>query len=455
VTIAGKVTANAVTAVQPRVPLATGRPATALSGAYSGYIVAMFAIVSMLCIADRFVLSILLEPIKTELGASDTVMGILSGAAYSIVFALVGLPVARLADTGNRRTLMAVAVAIWSAATALCGMAGSIVQLFIARTGVAAAESAVQPTLVSMIGDLFSPARRGLAIALSMLGGSIGIALGAVIGGAVAAAHGWRMAFIVVGLPGILFALLFWLTVPEPLRGSKDGGVSEDAETATAMRTLRYLAGVPTSWKLIIASVLLLSTQGAWGAWLPTFFLRVHHLTMGQMSASFGMIMGISAVSSMVISGFLSDWLAKRGERWRITFIGGTLLVGTPFVTAALLVDDVWLSWACIVAFQLVTAGAPPVIAAAGLGVIRPRARALWTSLYNLSGYAIGSLLGPLLVGVISDRITHAFGDAALRYALLVIPALLVPSATAYFWASRTADRDARRVTEPGGAAGA
>src|SRR5690606_18853485 len=130
-----------------------------------------------------------------------------------------------------------------------------------------------------------------------------------------------------------------------------------------------------TAWRLILASVLLLSTQGAWGAWMPTFFLRVHGMSMEAMSASFGVFMGIGAVSSMVLSGFASDWLARIGERWRIRFIAITLLLGIPFVMGVLLVENVWVAWGLVVAFQVITAGAPPVVAAAGVGVVRPRTR--------------------------------------------------------------------------------
>jgi MFS family permease len=151
----------------------------------------------------------------------------------------------------------------------------------------------------------------------------------------------------------------------------------------------------------------------------------------------------------MVVSGLASDWLARRGERWRIRFIAVTLLLGIPIVVGVLMVDNVWLAWGLVVAFQVITAGAPPVVAAAGVGVVKPRTRAMWTSLYYLAGSALGGLFGPLLVGYLSDRLVGTFGDAALRYSLLVIPALLLPSALAYVWASFSADRDAERARAP------
>jgi predicted MFS family arabinose efflux permease len=428
---------------------AVAAPDASHSRAYGGYIVFMFAMVSLLGMADRYCLAILLEPIKRDLQVSDTTMGMLSGAAFSMVFAVAGIPIARLADLGNRRNLLAAAAALWSAATALCGAVGNIAHLFVARMGVAVAESAIQPSIISMIGDLFAPARRGLAIALFMMGGALGLVAGSIVAGLVAEAFGWRMVFIVLGVPGMLFALVFYLTVPEPRRGAREEGGGGQPNTMTTLASMRYLLSVPTAWRLIFASVLLLSTQGAWGAWMPTFFLRVHGMSMAAMSASFGLFMGIGAVLSMVVSGFASDWLARRGERWRIRFIAVTLLLGIPFVVAILMVDDVWVAWGLVVAFQVITAGAPPVVAAAGVGVVKARTRAMWTSLYNLAGFALGGLFGPLLVGYLSDQLVDTFGDASLRYSLLVIPALLLPAALAYIWASFSADRDAERARAP------
>lgn len=423
-------------------------PVVGYSPAYSSYIVFMFAVVALLSQADRYALAILIDPIKKDLGVSDTMMATVSGLAFAVVFAVAGFPLARLADTGNRRNLLAIAVAVWSAFTALCGAAGTIVQLILARTGLAAAEAAVQPGVMSMIGDIFTPSRRGLATGFMMMGGAVGFGVGSIIVGAVAAAHGWQMAFVVIGLPGILFALIFWLTVPEPPRRQPSGAVETPAkDNGSTWQTLRYLLSVPTAWRLVLASVMLLITQGASGVWLPTFFLRVHEMSLAKMSASFGVFMMIGSIASMVLSGFMSDWVAKRGESWRIRLIGCAMLAGTPFIIAVLLVDNVWVAWGLFVVFQVITAGAPPMIAAAGLGIVKSRARGMWVALYYLAGSLIGSA-GPIAVAYMSDTFLKGHGDESLRYALLLIPAMLVPAALIYFWASMTADRDAKIANE-------
>jgi MFS family permease len=426
----------------PSAALAGSQPSE-LSKARSTYVIVMFMLVSMFCIADRYCLSIMLEPIRKELGASDTTMGLLSGASYSLVFVIAGIPLARVADTGNRRNLLAAALAVWSIFTALSGAVANVVQLFIVRAGLAAAESPVQPAIMSTIGDMFSSGRRGLATAFVMIGGALGILVGSVVAGAVTELYGWRWAFVALGLPGILFAVVFWLTVPEPARQGAAETVAADPETVTIWRTIRYVLAVPTSWRLILASTILLATQGAWGAWVPTFFIRVHGMSMSAMSASFGVFMGLGAVASMIISGYASDWLARRGERWRIILIGAVLIIGVPFVAAALFVDNVWVAWGLIVCFQILTGGAPPMIAAAGLGIVRPHTRGVWVSMYNFSGYAIGGLCGPFLVGLLSDNMLKEYGSESLRYSLMIIPILLVPASLIYFWASLSANRDA------------
>jgi MFS family permease len=221
-----------------------------------------------------------------------------------------------------------------------------------------------------------------------------------------------------------------------------------DAKTATTWSTIRYLCTVPTAWRMILGGVLSFLAVAGWSAWLPMFFMRVHGLSLSEMSASFGAFMGGSAMLSMVLSGFLSDRLAKKGERWRVSFVGAALLAGIPFAVAAPLVSNVWLAWGLVVCFQLTTSGGPPVVAAAGVAVVTPRARGMFISLKNFALYAIGGACGPILIGFLSDQMTAQLGDLALRYSLLVVPVMLVPAALSFFWAGSTAAEDTRRIAD-------
>jgi predicted MFS family arabinose efflux permease len=422
------------------------RQREAISGPHNAYITAMLAVVAMLAMTDRNIMSILLVPIQEDLGVSDAAMGALSGTAFALVYATAALPLARFADRGNRRNLVALAIAFWSAATALCGVAGSYLQLLLARVGVAVGEAAAQPATMSMIGDLYSPARRGTAVAIVSVGTAVGVSLGAFIAGALSDLYHWKVAFIAVGLPGLLVAALVWLTIPEPVRGAKDGGLKPDPDNVSTWRCLKYLASIPTMWSMLIAKILLNVAWTGWLIWVPAFFMRVHGMTTSEMSAWFGLVVGISAVASMIIGGLASDWLAKRGHRWRLYYICGSLAAGIPLVTLSCLVADASVAWALIFFYALLTGGVTGVSVAAGLCIVRPTMRAFMTAVMAFCISAVGGGAGPFLIGVLNDQLARTLGDEALRYTLLTSPVLLALAALAFLWASRTMDADAERA---------
>lgn len=418
-----------------------------MSNVRSAYVILMLALVTMLAVADRNIIAVLLQSIQRDIGASDTAMGLLSGAAFSVAYAIAGIPLARLIDLGNRRNIMAVAVAVWSAVMALGGLATTYLHLFLNRTGVALAEGAVTPGQLSMIGDLYSPARRGTAVAAAMMGGALGVSVGSAVAGAVAEAFHWQFAFVVLGVPGLLIALLFWLTVPEPVRGAKDGVATHSAKTST-LKAVRYILSVPTLWLLILSTMLLYVAQSGWHAWMPTFFMRVHGMSLGSMSAMFGLTVGAGSLLSMLVAGLISDWLAKRGERWRSYFVFGALALGTPFVALATLAENSWFAWAMVFAFTVITGGVQPSLWTACLGIVRPDMRGLMSSTKLLVVQVIGAGGGPILIGALSDSMTRQFGAEGLRYSLLCAPVLFALAAIAALCAAGTADRDAKRVAE-------
>lgn len=419
----------------------------AISAGRTIYVTIALALVTMLATADRNIMSVLLVPIQRDLGVSDAAMGALSGTAFAIVYATAALPLARFADLGNRRNLVAAAVVVWSSATALCGIAGNYVQLLLARMGVAAGEAAAGPATMSMIGDLYAPARRGIAVAAISVGGAVGISVGAMVAGALSDLYGWQVAFIAVGLPGLVVGLLVWLTVPEPKRGGKDGGLKPDPDNGSTWRCLVYLASIPTAWTLLAAKILLAIAWGGWLLWVPAFFERVHGMSSTEMSAWFGGVVGLSAVVSMIMAGLVSDWLAKRGESWRLYYIVVSLVVGIPLVALSCLVANPVHAWVLIFFYSLVTGGVTGVSIVAGLSIVRPTMRAFMTAVMAFCISMIGGGLGPFLIGVLNDRLAVTMGNEALRYTLLTSPVLLALAAIAFYAASRTMDRDCARAT--------
>ncbi|MFW6092898.1 MAG: spinster family MFS transporter [Pseudomonadota bacterium] len=428
--------------------LVSGAPQRAtLSSRYKAYMLLLMALIAMLAHIDRYILSILLVPIQQDLGASDTAMGLLGGLAFIAFYALAAVPVGRYADRGNRRNLLAVAVAVWSTATALCGAATQFVHLLLARIGVAAGESAANPASMSMIADMYPENRRATAIAFILVGTGVGITLGSFLAGVINDAFGWRTAFVIMGLPGVVLAAVIWLTFPEPVRGTYDseatrGKVDEDSKTIG--RTLRYLFTIPTFPALVVGKSLLQISFQAWLLWLPTFLIRVHEMTPSEMGLWFGLSSGGGAIVASLIGGPASDWLARNGKRWYLLFCAGAAAVGVPLSLAVLTVESTYVAVAMMLVYAILagTVTAPSV--AAGLAIVRPRMRAFMSVVSFICINLVGAGLGPLIIGAISDALKPVYGEEAIRYAMLIVPVAMVLCSIAFLWGSRTIERDAR-----------
>jgi MFS family permease len=422
----------------------TPRPTTApRSTPYSVYVTFVMALVFMLAATDRNIMSILLVPIQKDLKASDTSMGALTGAAFSIVYATAALPLARLADHGNRRNLIAAAVAVWSVMTSACGFASSYVTLLLARVGVAVGEAAHQPAIMSMIGDLYPRTRRGIAVGCITIGSAVGIGLGAYIAGVVSDLHGWRAAFLVMGLPGIAVAVLMTLTVREPKRGAHEGGAGSAPAPLSSWAALRYLFSVPTVPRLLAANLVLQIAFQGFLTWSPAFFMRVHGLTTSQMSAGFGLVVASSAILSAIMAGLVSDRLSKGGERWRAYYCAVVLAAGVPFAILMMIAPTATLAFMALFMMSLITGGATSASITAGLGVVRPKMRGFMTAVMSFVIAVVGGGLGPVLFGVLTDSLKSRFGDEAIRYTLLTVPALWAIAAALFLHAGRSTDRDA------------
>ncbi|MET0137884.1 MAG: MFS transporter, partial [Sphingobium sp.] len=248
------------------------------------YVLGILCVIGIFNFIDRQILAILLEPIKTDLGVSDTLMGLLSGLAFSTVYVLAGIPIARIVDTGSRRILLSSCLGIWSLATMLCGLSQSFLHLALARIGVAGGEAGGAPASQSMLADLYPARNRGTVIGILSAAQAIGIALGLFLGGWLNALFDWRSAFLVVGAPGLLLALITLFTVREPARGMSEeishrANVEEPASMSQALRqalrnpALRILLLVAMSCSFAGYSIL---------GWGPTFYVRVHGLSTMQ-----------------------------------------------------------------------------------------------------------------------------------------------------------------------------
>jgi predicted MFS family arabinose efflux permease len=426
-------------------PAPSPRTAPRVGRAHARYALALLVAVYAVNFIDRNILAILLQPIKQEFQVSDTWMGLLTGFAFAVFYTFAGIPIARLADRGSRRTVMAVGIAFWSLMTAASGMARSFVQLAIARIGVGVGEASATPAAHSLISDLFPLQRRTAALALYNTGASLGILFGLLLGGWLAQSFGWRVAFVAVGLPGLLVALLVRFTIPEPPRGATEGYVDRGDAPGTG-ETLRYLLAMPTFRHLAAAAALY--SIGAYGLlnWAPTFMLRVHKLGYLEIGTKLGLVIGIGGALGQLAGGLLCDRLARRDRRW-LLWLPALLGAGlTPFYAAFVLAEDPDLALLAFVPVNLMNAvfAAPTYTLTQGLASLRMRATAAAILLFVLN--LIGMGLGPTLVGVLNDAFQASRGDAGIRLSLLVLLLANLWGALHSLLAARTLTRDLDRT---------
>jgi MFS family permease len=255
-----------------------------ISPAYANYVLGVLFTVYVINFIDRQVLSVFIDPIKEEFGVSDTAMGLLIGFAFALFYTFAGIPIARWADRGNRRTIIAIGLAVWSAMTAVCGLTRSFLQLALARIGVGVGEAAGSPPAHSLISDYFPPEKRATALGIYAWGVYVGSALAYLGGGYLRAHFDWRTAFLCLGIPGLAFALIVRFTVREPPRGISERGAAP-AQTTTFGETLRHLLGC-RSWVTLVAGSCFLSLTG-YGVlmWGYPFFGRVHGMSPVERSS--------------------------------------------------------------------------------------------------------------------------------------------------------------------------
>ncbi len=405
---------------------------------------------------DRSILAILNQPIKDDLGVSDTEMGLLGGIAFAIFYTFLGIPIARLADRGVRRNVLAACLALWSAMTAMCGFAASFLHLLLARIGVAVGEAGGSPPAHSMIADLFPPRTRATALAIYALGIPVGVMIGNLAGGWINQAFDWRTAFMVVGLPGVLLALLVRLTLREPVRGASENLSlpPEDAppvmtvfKNLWAMRSFRYLA---------LGGALHAFVGYGVGFWIPAFFVRHHGMGTGLLGQWLFFI-GFAGMAGTLLGGWMADRLARRDQRWYVWLPGLATLLSVPFAAAVYLVPGYALALSIYVVPSLLGAYylGPTFALTQGLAGLRMRALASSILLFILN--LIGMGLGPSATGIISDALaTTSVGGQSLRWALLIVLMFNVASTGFYVLAGRhlRADMAAARAAAGSAAPG-
>jgi predicted MFS family arabinose efflux permease len=414
-----------------------------ISLGYSYYVLAVLFTVYVFNFIDRQVLAILLEPIKQDLQASDTAMGFLAGFAFVVFYTFAGIPIARWADRTSRRSVIALGLAIWSAMTAASGLARSFTQLALARIGVGVGEAAGSPPAHSLLSDYFPPERRATALSIYATGVYIGAMIAFMAGGYIREHFGWRLVYLIVGLPGIPLALLVRMTVRELPRGFSESGPA-DTEVVGIGEVIRFLLS-RRSFLYIAAGASCQSLGGyAILSWGPAFLERVHQMGVVEIGTWLGLSVGVGGSAGAYLGGRLADRLGARSESWYMRLPALQALLGLPFVAGFLLLERVEFALFSFFPFYFIANMyiGPMLAMTQGLVKLRMRATASAILLFILNMVGLGA--GSFAVGFLNDQLAGRFGIEAIRYSLLAVALVGGLASLFFFQASRTLRRDLR-----------
>jgi MFS family permease len=418
---------------------------------YRNFVLGLLTIVYVFNFLDRQVVNILGEAIITDLGLSDTQFGLLSGIAFAAIYATLGMPIARWADASVRRNVIALAVGVWSAMTALCGAAQNFWQnfwqLFLMRAGVGVGEAGGSPPAHSIISDIFPANKRATALSIYSLGIYGGSLIGYMAGGYLASEFNWRIAFVVVGLPGVLLAFLVRFLIHEPPRGLAES--RSDVAPARFSEVLAILWTRKCFRHIALGCALHAFVTYGLSAFMPIFLMRVHEMPIAQIGAILGLVAGIGGMLGTYGGGYLSDKLANRhGEtRWHIWVPLISTVVAIPFYWFSLIIADTGIAAAVTWFVPSVIAGmylGPCLATTHGLVGLRMRAQASAILFFVLNLIGLG--LGPMAIGLLSDFLRPEYGNLSIRYALITMVMVNIWCATHYYLATRSLREDLARA---------
>ena len=407
----------------------------ALSVGARRYAMVILAVVYMFNFVDRQILGILLPQIRDEFGTSDAYLGFLSGTAFALFYVTLGVPIAQYADRCNRRNLIAASVALWSAMTAVSGLAANIWHLTAARIGVGIGEAGCSPPAHSMIADYYPPEKRSTAMGFYTLGISAGIMTAYLAGGWVAQNIGWREAFFVVGIPGLLLAAIVRFTLVEPRRGaSEDRTISGQGPRLSEV--VRFLAARRSFIHMAIAAGLSSFVGYSVIGFLPSFMVRSFDMELAALGRWLGLILGISGGAGFFFGGFFADRLGRGSHRLALNYIAATMLVSAALLSMMFMAKT---SAMALLLFILPAATTnvylAPVLAQAQ-SLVALRMRATTSALVLLIINVIGLGFGPLITGSLSDFLEPRFAEESMRYSLLIVTAVILPWAVWHYYRS-------------------
>ncbi len=418
-------------------PVNTANNPAQVSNRYLNYVLLMLTLVYVFNFVDRQLLVILQESIKKELKLSDTQLGLLSGFTFAIFYVTLGIPIARFADKRNRRNIVAGSLGLWSIMTAFSGIAGNFIQLLLARIGVGVGEAGGSPPAHAMISDYFPPEKRSTALSIYSTGIYIGVLIGFLMGGYLNQHLGWRTAFFVLGAPGIIFSLLFYVTVKEPKKGATDAIAVNAGETHSLRTVLKILFSNKVFVYLAAATGLHVFCIYGLLNWAPSFLSRLHGMKSADIGVSLGLIFGFGGGIGTWAGGFLTDRLGKKDKRYYLKVPANAILISILFTAGTIFIQNNYLTLFCLGAcafLQSMYLG--PSIAVAH-SLVPASMRALTSAILFFVLNLVGLGFGPLVIGLISDSLKPSLGIESLRWALSIIFPMSIAAAALFFMAAK------------------
>jgi MFS family permease len=381
----------------------------------NAYTLAMLTLIYALNTVDRNMFGLMAPLIKADLHFTDTQIGLLSGFAFAAFYAVMAVPIASLADRWNRRNIIAIGLTFWSLMTFCHGLVRTGWELALTRFLLGAGEASSVPPSNSIIADLFGPAKRPFALGFLAASTSIGVLLLFPALGWISEAHGWRVAFMAAGLPGLALALLFWLTIKEPSRAT---GSSQTSDPVPLPAALHRLATTP-AFVLAVASGIFISFDLAVSlTWAPTFLSRVHGLSQGEIGQLVGLLRGVGGIIGGVGGGLVATMLGHRDPRWRYRVPAAAMILVAPAELLFIFGGDGLWQFGLGLDTLLVIAQIGPLFAIL-LAAADTRTRAVGIAVFLLITNLVGQSAGPLVSGFLSDRLAPSLGDMAIGYAML------------------------------------
>ncbi|NBT91825.1 MAG: MFS transporter [Betaproteobacteria bacterium] len=405
------------------------------SSAYRTYVLAALSTVGLMNNVDRVVIYMFLQPIKKEFLLSDTEVGLLSGAAFAIMAGIVAIPLARLADRGNRKWLIAGCFAAWSFFTAICGAASNFAMLMLARVGVGIGEAGSPPATASMLGDYYPRDLRSRAFAVFTATTAIGGVSGWVGGGLLVQAVGWRNGFFILGAIGLVLALIFHWTVREPTR--------VDVKPPADLPAKGVLAelGDLRSFAMLTAAMALAGFVGAASSWLPSYFARTFNLPPIQVGLGLGLSLGFPFAIGTIVGGQLGVRHVRNSKSWAARFAAVSMAMGTPFLVGCFLAPTPMLAFGSLFVSMLLIGASTGPINVTVQDLVSPHARATAIAITSIALLVFGGGLGPVLIGAISDWLLLRDPAAnSLRLALMSTAIPLLAASVMYWLLGRRID---------------